>query len=164
MNCAGCGDSSSAATSPDATEDEEDGPQPALAGMTQSRLQLVVLPGRLAVCRLALDEAIPEWATQARFSSITRTAEELSIVCPESTVPEEVESSGACRALRVAGVIDLSAVGVLARLSTPLAQAGIPLFALSTFDTHYLLVREPDLIRAVDVLRSGGWSLLELDL
>jgi hypothetical protein len=80
----------------------------------------------------------------------------LSVVCHENVVPERVTAERGWRALRVAGVIDFSVVGVLASLAIPLSKAGISVFALSTFDTDYLLVREHDLRRASDVLREAG--------
>jgi hypothetical protein len=111
---------------------------------------------RLAVCKLAEDDGVPGWAVGAGFFSITRTADELSVVCPEELVPEGVKVERGWQALRVAGVIDFSAVGVLAELTAPLARAGVGVFAISTFDTDYLLVREHDLERAVGALREAG--------
>jgi hypothetical protein len=93
------------------------------------------------------------------FFSITRTADELSVVCPQAVVPEGVECERGWRCLRVAGTVPFSAVGVLAALSAPMADAGISVFALSTFDTDYLLVKAEDLERAVDTLRRRGHSI-----
>jgi hypothetical protein len=90
------------------------------------------------------------------FFSVTRTGEELSVVCREVLVPEGIRAERGWRAIRVAGVLDLSEVGVLASLVVPLAGAGISLFALSTFDTDYLLVKEHDLGRAVEALVAAG--------
>jgi hypothetical protein len=100
---------------------------------------------------------------QDDFFSITRTGEELSVVCREALVPEGIRAERGWRALRVAGVLDLSQVGVLASLASPLAGAGISLFALSTFDTDYLLVQEQDLGRAVEVLVAVGHAVHCLD-
>jgi hypothetical protein len=121
--------------------------------------ELVLLPDRLAVCRLAGDDELPFWATQAGFCSFTRSADELSIVCGEFYVPEPMKADRGWRALRLAGVFDLSAVGILSSLSTPLAEAGISVFAVSTFDTDYLLVKECNLARAIDVLKASGHSV-----
>jgi hypothetical protein len=104
-------------------------------------------------------EQIPDWAVQGAFFSITRTAEEVSVVCPEKLVPKDVRSERGWRALRVAGVIDLSVIGLLAGLTAPLAEAGISVFAISTYDTDYLLVREHDLERAIELLRNAGHLL-----
>jgi hypothetical protein len=122
-------------------------------------LNLLIQDDLLAVCRLDRSDAIPAWATRGDYFSITRTNDELSIVCQETSVPEEVRSEGGWRALQVAGAIDFSVVGVLATLAVPLAEAGISLLAVSTFDTDYLLVKEQDLDRTVDVLKRSGHSL-----
>ncbi len=119
-------------------------------------MRLTVCDHRLAVCSLDGNTAIPHWALQGSFFSVTRTAEELSVVCPESLVPEGVQAERGWRAMRVAGVIEFSVIGVLAGLTVPLAEAGISVFAVSTYDTDYVLVREPELGRAIEVLRRAG--------
>ncbi len=97
------------------------------------------------------------WATTVvGFFSVTRTPEELSVVCPESVVPEDVKAVKGWRVLRVVGTFEFSMVGILASLTTPLAEAGIGLFALSTFDTDYLVNNEHDLTRAIEQLRAFG--------
>jgi hypothetical protein len=122
-------------------------------------LTLVYLDGTFAVCRLAADAPIPGWATDSPFVSITRTEEELSVVCREGAVPEGVRCESGWRCLRVAGTLGLSLVGVLASLLGPLAEAGVSVFVVSTFETDYLLVRVADYQRAVAVLRSAGHAL-----
>jgi hypothetical protein len=119
-------------------------------------LDLFPLDDRLAVCRLDRGNDVPPWATRGGFCSITLTPDELSVVCPESAVPEGVRAEKGWRALRVAGAIDFSMVGVLASLTTPMAEAGVPLFALSTFDTDYLLIKEHHLGRAIEALTACG--------
>jgi hypothetical protein len=110
------------------------------------------------------DAPVPDWAIQDGSSSFTRTGEELSILCREALVPEDIRAERGWRALRVAGVLDLSQIGVLASLVAPLAGAGISLFALSTFDTDdYLLVKEQDLGRAVEALVAVGHAVHGLD-
>src|SRR5207248_152752 len=101
-------------------------------------LELSLLPERFAISRLAADSAIPDWATQGPFFSITRTGDELSVVTELSRVPAGVQSQPGWRVLKVHGPFVLSEVGVLAALAKPLADAKISLFAVSTFDTDYL--------------------------
>ncbi len=113
--------------------------------MTAMPLHLLLLPGTFAVCRLAPNERVPDWATSDVFCSISRSADELSLVCPASAVPAGVRCETGWRCLRVAGTIDFAAVGVLASLVRPLADAGVAVFAVSTFDTDYVLVKEDDL-------------------
>jgi uncharacterized protein len=119
-------------------------------------LNLTVLPEALAICRLSVDEAVPEWTMLGEFVSITHTAEELSIVCAEDNVPADVKADREWRALKVEGPLDLALTGVLASLADPLAKAQINIFAISTFDTDYLLVKGYNLTRACEVLRQAG--------
>ncbi len=123
--------------------------------MTRPCLTLALLPGTFAVCRLPPDADIPGWAT-GEFVSVTRTGDELSVVCRQEAVPAGVRCESGWRCLRVAGILDFALVGILASLLVPLAEAGVSVFAASTFDTDYLLVREKDLGRAVAALHGAG--------
>lgn len=124
-------------------------------------LLLDVLAVHLHVCRLNHDAPIPSWLprTSSPLTAIVRTDDELSIVCPAAEVPADVRHEGPWRALRVAGPLDFALVGILTRLTAPLAAAGIPIFALSTFDTDYVLVRARDLATAVTTLRDAGHAV-----
>jgi enamine deaminase RidA (YjgF/YER057c/UK114 family) len=119
-------------------------------------MNLTVLPEPLAVCRLPASARVPSWALELHeaFTSITRTPDELSIVCPEEAVPPDVRVQAGWRALKVPGPIPFETTGVLASLAAPLAAAGISIFALSTYDTDYVLVREGDLERALAALQT----------
>jgi hypothetical protein len=123
--------------------------------MVNQPMELILLPDRFAICRLAPGTAIPPWATASNIFSITRTSDELSIVCLQSLVPDEVRSEADWRCFRVAGMMDFTQVGILASLVGPLADAGISVFAISTFDTDYLLVKQATLESATAVLRRG---------
>src|SRR5260370_13174528 len=103
-------------------------------------LELILLPERFAISQLAADSPIPAWGTQGPFFSVTRTGDELSIVTELSRVPVGVQSQPGWRVLKVHGPFVLSQIGVLASLAPPLADARINLFAVSTFDTDYLLL------------------------
>src|SRR4051812_32883399 len=128
--------------------------------MIDSRRQIVrVHPGLYGICRLAPDEPTPAWATLATFCSLTRTGDELSIVCNQEAVPADVRAERNWRLLGVQGPLDLRMVGILAGLATTLATAGVSIFAISTFDTDYLLVRDDDVHRALDALREGGYAV-----
>jgi uncharacterized protein len=117
---------------------------------------LTVLGERFSICRLDAAEEVPAWATRGPFFSVTRTWDELSVVCPEDGVPESISRERDWRALRLEGTFDLSMVGILASVASPLAEAGASIFAVSTFDTDYVLVREEQLDLAVDTLRASG--------
>jgi hypothetical protein len=117
-----------------------------------------VLPGRYAICRLAPDAPIPGWASSAAFLSITRTRDELSIVCDEAAVPGVKHDRG-WRCLRLEGPLDLSLTGVLASVLQPLAAAAVSIFAVATFDTDYLLVPNAQLDSATAALRAAGHAV-----
>lgn len=118
-------------------------------------LAVHVLAGRLSIARLPADAGLPDWAG-GPWCSVTRTHEELSVVCESDRVPEEVKNNGPWRALMVAGPLEFGLTGILNRLAGPLADAGISIFAVSTFDTDYVLVREERLQASVACLRGAG--------
>ena len=124
-------------------------------------MTLIVLPDEFAVARLGPSDAIPSWAAVAPISSTTRTAEELSIVCAASHVPAHVTAERGWRCLRVAGTLDFSLTGVLASIAGPLAEAGVSIFAISTHDTDYVLVREHALPAAIAALTAAGHDVDE---
>ena len=124
-------------------------------------LTLRVQPGVYAVCRLAPDAAVPAWAQGPGFSSVTRTADELSVVCPESAVPAGVRAERAWTLLQVAGPFPFTAVGILASVAQPLATAGVSLLALGTFDTDYVLIKRAQLDDARRALTAAGHVVSE---
>lgn len=119
-------------------------------------MRLSLLPTPLAVCRLDAGAAIPAWADAGEFFTASRTPHELSIVCAEAAVPEEVRAERGWRACGVRGTLDFSLTGVLLSLAQPLAAAGISIFAISTFDTDYVLVKQESLAVAIAALRGAG--------
>lgn len=127
--------------------------------MAPLHLTLSLLPDTLAVCRLPAGTGLPAWATAGAFYAVTRTADELSVVCPQQQVPAGVTCQPGWRCLQVAGPLDFALTGVLASLAQPLAAAGISIFACSTYDTDYLLVRDEALDAALTALRSAGHGL-----
>jgi hypothetical protein len=122
-------------------------------------LSLAAVPGVYAVCRLSPDAEVPAWAIQGSLWSLMRTPEELAVVCPQDVVPAEVRHEPGWRALRVAGTLAFSEVGVLATLAMPLATVGVSILVLSSFDTDYLFVRAGDWQRTVDALREAGHAV-----
>ena len=127
------------------------------------RLTLVLMDEPLAVCRLAPGDPVPGWAlTSAPVSVVARTPSELSLVVAERSVPpvEEREPGlrveGGWRAFVVGGPLPFELVGILAAIAQPLAQARVSLFAVSTFDTDWVLVKATDVDRAREALESAG--------
>ena len=122
-------------------------------------MKLFVLDELDAVVRLGPDAEVPGWARGGQFWSVTRTEAELSIVCAQDDVPDDESAERGWCALEVSGPLDFSLTGVVASLVTPLADAAIPIFVLSTFETDYLLVRERDLELAVEALTAAGHAV-----
>lgn len=121
-----------------------------------SSLDLYVLPERLAICRLGPEEKLPPWAGSAVLLSVTRTQAETTVVCQEENVPAGITCNKSWRCLRIEGVLDFSQTGILSSLTAPLAEEGIPIYALSTYSTDLILIKEKDLSRAVFVLTRSG--------
>lgn len=122
------------------------------------QLHLRLLAERFAVCRLAAEEPLPSWPAGA-FVSITRTADELSVVCAEDAVPAGVQAERGWRGLVVDGPIPFETTGVAAALVGPLAEAKISVFLVSTYDTDYLLVKADAAEAAMAVLAAGGHAI-----
>lgn len=118
-----------------------------------------VLPGTFAVCRLAADAVVPSSIAAGDLFSVTRTREELSLVCPESAAPpgERCEGNWAC--LKLEGPFPFALTGILSSFLLPLAERKIPIFAVSTFDTDYVLVKRENLEAALAALEEAGHRL-----
>ena len=127
-------------------------------------LTLDLVPGSYAICRWAHGEPLPPWVMHGEFFSVTRTPAELSAVCDVAALPPGVKGEAPWSMLAVRGPLDFNITGVLAGLATPLATAGISIFAISTYDTDYVLVRSADLDRAIRALREAGHSIAESSL
>lgn len=119
-------------------------------------MTIEVLGGRYAVCKLKQAVQIPP---SAQFFSLSVTDNEISLVCEESQTPQDCEAQMGFAAMRVWGVLDFSLVGILAKISGVLAQAGVSIFVVSTFKTDYILVKHTDLKRSVESLTSNGYQI-----
>jgi hypothetical protein len=120
-------------------------------------LDLKLMDGSMAVCRLAPNEELPVWALGAGgFSSVTRTAGEWSVVCAEEYVPAGTECETGWRVFQVRGPLAFDLTGILASIAVPLADAGVSLFALSTYDTDYVMVKAQHLDRAAGALAAAA--------
>ena len=122
-------------------------------------LTLSILHEEFAICRLNADSPVPSWAFAGSLSSITRTADELSIVCAQKQAPEQTRCDRDWRCLKVHGPLDFSLTGVMLALVKPLAEARISIFAFSTFDTDYLMVKESNLEKAIRALTDAGHEI-----
>ncbi|MFC2008731.1 ACT domain-containing protein [Chloroflexota bacterium] len=129
--------------------------------MEEGTRMLELLPGIYAVCWLDKNAPVPDWGTHGLLSSITRTAAGLSVVCPDAQVAAGVKKESGWKVLMVEGSLDFSLTGVLASLTSPLAREGISIFALSTYETDYLLVKQDQLDKAIHVLEAEGYDIGE---
>jgi hypothetical protein len=118
-----------------------------------------LLDERLAICRLPADAPLPSWP-RGTFVCVTRTPDELSVVCDETSVPPGVTCVRGRRALGIAGVVEFATIGVIAGLTAPLADADVSVFVVSTHDTDWILVREDDLAAATAVLQAAGHAVI----
>ncbi len=130
---------------------DKDSPSDKPSGLVLDRI-----PGTFGICRLDSRARIPRWVHRSIFYTVSRSPNELSILCEERVIPKTLKSDLGWSALKIAGTLDLSLIGVLASLAGPLAEARIGLFTVSTFDTDYLLVREKRLDDAIAVLERAG--------
>ena len=120
-------------------------------------MKLKVFEQELCVCKV-IDSSAIDFSRELTFVAITD--EEISLVCPQDAIPENVlVAEPGWRAFRIEGVLDFSLVGILARVSSILAQSNVGLFAVSTFNTDYILVKANDLERALDALASNGYEI-----
>jgi len=131
--------------------------------MQASDYPLSLLPERLAVCRLPAEANLPDWARFGALWAAIRTRDELSIVCEERFAPPETRAERGWRAFRVEGQLEFSLVGILASITSVLADAGVSTYAISTYDTDYILVKETTLERALEALQNGGYLILTTD-
>jgi len=120
---------------------------------------LTLLPNEFTVCQLSPDAPVPTWAQGDDLLALIRTPDEFTVVFEGTKPSEDVRFEPGWRALKVAGPLEFSLVGVLASLSSTLADVGVSIFALSTFDTDYLLVKEIQLEAATKALESAGHTV-----
>jgi len=123
---------------------------------TPLKLTLIILRETFTICRLDKDAPIPDWVFQGGLFSVTRTKDELSIVCPLINVPEGIVCNQGWSCLKVKGPLDLSLTGIISSIAATLEEEGISLFSISTYDTDYVMVKEKDLEKAIFALTEAG--------
>ncbi len=125
------------------------------------KVPVIVLDPPMGVCRLGNTTTIPQWAMREMPYSITRTEDELSIVCPAKNIPAYAKSENGWRCLKLKGPLPFSMIGVLADISRLLFEQKISIFVISTYDTDYIMVKEEQLQKAFDALKAGGYKILD---
>lgn len=128
--------------------------------MSEEKLKFEILLDTFGVAKLNSTQSIPQWAYQGSFFSVTKTFDELSIVCQEMVIPEEVICERGWRALKIVGILDFALIGILSVVSTVLAKAGVSIFAISTYNTDYLLIKGIDLESSLQALRNEGYIIV----
>lgn len=129
--------------------------------LKNNKIKLVLIKEIFAIAQLEKGSSFPDWVINAGLWSITKTNDEISIVCPQDVVPTEVKREKDWCCLKVDDVLDFSLVGILASLTLPLAQEGISIFALSTYNTDYLFIKDKDINKAIAVLTKHGFEILK---
>jgi hypothetical protein len=123
-------------------------------------LSLRLLSQTFAIARLPAGAGLPWWAAASEgLLSFTRTPDETSLVCEVDCVPLGAQAERGFRAIRIVGTLAFGATGILVSLADPLAHAWIPIFVISTFDTDYVLIRDHDIDRAIEVLQNAGHTV-----
>lgn len=128
-------------------------------GWMSHQLTIVICEKMYAVCQLEPAAMVPTWAEGPEFVSITRTASELSIVCQQDMLPGDVRAEKNRRLMRIEGKLGFELTGVLASVTAPLSKAELSIFAISTYDTDYLLIAGEDLQKATEMLEAAGHTI-----
>lgn len=128
--------------------------------MNKNNLTFKLIDEKYAVSRLSANDKLPQWCPIEDFVSITKTDDELSIVCKERYVSENVTSEKGWRILKVLGPLDFSLVGILSKITSILALNSISVFAISTYDTDYILVKDLSLSKTIEVLEKEGFKII----
>ena len=123
---------------------------------------LIILKYSYAICRCGNDSSIPKWLDRSDFYSLTRTPDELSIICNQEVVEpdEDLIIDKNWQIIKVNGPLDLSLIGIIADISLILKKSKIPVFIISSYDTDYFLVKEEKLDKAVVSLKNNGYKIL----
>jgi hypothetical protein len=124
--------------------------------MYSRKISLRILPDLMAICRFDPAATVPKWVDEPGFYSVTRTPEELSVVCSAERVPPGAESETGWRCLQLLGSFNFSEVGIISSLTQPLAASGVSVFVISSFTTDYLMIKEKDLSKAIGALTARG--------
>lgn len=128
--------------------------------MLKQKLAMTILKGKYAVCKANNTASIVDLSRNNEFFSITKTPDEISIVCSQDSIPaNEFKCEKNWKIMKVEGPLDFSLVGILASISTVLAKQGISIFVISTYDTDYILIKDKDLEIAINALISEGYHV-----
>ena len=128
--------------------------------MTEKKLNLRLLKDTYGVCRLNKDDSIPSWVFNGEFFSITKTDDELSIVCQENNIPSGIKYEKCWKVLKIEGPLDFSLVGILSKISSLMAVNNISIVAISTYDTDYILIKKEKIDSAINILEKDLYNVI----
>lgn len=123
------------------------------------KLKIRLLQGIYAVCQISNREKVPSWVEEKGFFSVTKTEDEISVVMLQDKISKEIKAEKDWRILKVEGTLDFSLIGILAKISSVLAENQISIFVISTFNTDYILVKEENIEKAMAVLNLEGYEI-----
>lgn len=121
------------------------------------QLSMILLPGEYSLCRLSSNESIPSWVFASAFYTISKSADELSIIAESGFVPADIKAEGGWRILKIEQTLDLALTGITAKFSTALAEVGVNLCVIATYDTDYIMVKQEKLDIAIHALQKAGF-------
>ena len=124
-------------------------------------MNLKIIPGDYSVCKLPSNSTIPMWALESPFFTVSKTDDELSIACESRYIKDQPEAENNFSLIKVIGPLDFNLTGILTSLCTPLSEAKISVFVVSTFDTDYLLIKQEKIEQAQNVLIESGFSFIQ---
>ena len=127
--------------------------------ITQNSIGLVLIDEKFGICRLKATEKIPEWVISSSIFSITRTREELSVICPLNIIPENIKCEKDWNCFKVKGPLDFGQIGILARISNTLSENEISIFVMSTYDTDCIFVKQKKCKAAFYALEAAGMKI-----
>lgn len=123
------------------------------------KLKIKLLDGTYAVCQMENTEKVPSWVEEKGFFSVTKTEDEISVVMLQDKISTDIKAEKDWRILKVEGTLDFSLIGILAKISSILAENQISIFVISTFNTDYILVKEEKIEKAMAVLSQEGYEI-----
>jgi hypothetical protein len=121
-------------------------------------MNLSILKENYCICRLNPNDSVPEWVNKNGFWTITQTQNELSIVCQDNPLAESLKSQRDWKIIKAEGILDFNLTGILSSIAKPLAKAKISIFAISTFDTDYILIKRSHVPEAISALQLAGFT------
>jgi hypothetical protein len=127
--------------------------------MEENKVVLNLIEGTFGVCKLREIDEVPEWAKNDKFVSVTRTNEELSIVCSEEDIPQDITAELHWKILKIEGILDFSLIGIIAKISSILTEKGISIFVISTFNTDYILIKDENINKSICALEEEGYII-----